>query len=169
MSPKEYIENYYQKDLERFDEGILCGWSISKFCKPEERKKWKYLDHFLVCQYELNLLSELVYSSFQEDHNQWLKATLPYTDCRCASAHGGVSHPLSILWVAERDLSKNGPKFEIKKSLILEYDKYFMEYVKEICRKNKFNKLTPELLFVAVKNDPDCNNTQVRNYFNSKK
>jgi hypothetical protein len=168
MNPDDYLKKYYLKDLKRFGENILCGRTMSKFWNEKEREKWEYLDHFLVCQYELNLLSQIIYSNFKEDYEKWLEVSLPFVDCRCPSAHGGVGHPLSILWVAERDLSKKGPRFYIKKSLILEYDRYFLEYVKEICKKYKFIKLTPELLIEALKNDSDCNSERVFDYFNKK-
>lgn len=168
MTPKEYIEKYYKEDLARFDAGVLCGATMSKFKDPGERGRWPYLDHFLICQYELNLLSQLIYSHFREDHNKWISSTLPVIDCRCASYHGGVNHPLSILWVAERELSKPGDKFRIPKSLILNYDKYFMDYIKTICSENDFEKLSPERLVEAIKNDPDCNSERVLHYLNKK-
>jgi hypothetical protein len=168
MTPKEYLETIYKKDLERFGNSEICGMTMSIFYKKEERDKWQYLDHFLIVQYELNLLDQVIYSNFRQDHEMWKSNTLPFADCRCASCHGGVHHPLSILWVAERELSRRGEKFFISRELILEYDKYFLEYVKTTCAKNSFLLLTSESLMTAIKNDPDCNDEKVLRYFSKK-
>jgi len=166
IKPKEYIEKEYKKDLEKFG-NVMCGMTMSIFYKDEKRELWPYLDHFLICQYELNLLNQIIYSNFNIDHKKWLEDTLPFSDCNsCPSNHGGVEHPLSILWVAERELSKRGKKFKISRSLILEYDKYFLNYIKNVCKNNNFSQLNPEILIKALKEDPDCNNDQVKRFFN---
>ncbi len=169
MNPQEYIEKHYKDDLERFDGGIMCGLTMSQFYKEKEIEKWPFLVHFLISQYELNLLNQLIYTYFREDHNIWITNSLPFIDCRCHSCHGGVNHPLSILWVTERRFKEEGISLTISRSLVLEYDKFFWKYVKAKCRENDFIKLTPSGLIEVAKEDADCNNERVKKFLKIEK
>ena len=64
MKPNEYFPKWYLYDLQQFEGfeskdngpvGVLCGWTLGKILKKENRDKFSHLQEFILSLYCLNL------------------------------------------------------------------------------------------------------------------
>lgn len=167
MTPAQYFPKQFLQDQSNFKGGVMCGATLMELEKGNEH--WPYLEHFLICEYELNLLNQTIYAHFHVDHATWLSNTVSFVDCRCASHYGGITHPIDILSFAEKHLSQYKLNERIAAALMLEYDQLFLNYVKDLCNTINFESLTPENLVAAIQQDSDNKRVKVQAYLSRKK
>lgn len=164
MNPQDYFLESYLKDFEYFKELNLgnhfCGRIYSDLFS---RDQLSFIDlkNFIICTYELNLINQLIYTHFQSDFDKWRQVAPKILDEKCVY----ISHPLDIIKFAQKFSKKNNKKLIFTKEEILKWDDFIKDYIGQICRETEFSEMNPEKLFEAIKNDPDCNNEKVQNYF----
>jgi len=163
MNPEEYFTKYYLKDFDQFgdSEKSMCGATLSEM-SDELISSYHNFEHFIICEYELNLLSQTIHSHFIEDHQKWMETTAPYHDARCYHAGG---HPITVLINTERATRKNREPIVFNRDLILGYDKYFLQYLEGIISKHNFSKLTAKAFLEALIQDPDSKTPAVVRFF----
>lgn len=165
MNPLTYFPIEFLKDCEKFGNTCLCAMTLSQI--DGNISKWPYLEHFLICQYELNLIHQTIYAHFNEDYQLWLKIGIIPNDCRCS--HGGFStHPIRILQYAEQHFLEYNLKQKITKELLLEYDKLMLEYLEVLFTEGEFSTLNIESFKKALVNDVDNHQNIVKSYLESK-
>lgn len=167
MKPQNYFPENYLKDLSHFESlGVgdhLCGRTYSELFKNTDKLEFVNLNNFIICLYELNLINQVIFSHFKSDFSLWKEVAPKMIDNRCTY----ISHPIDILTFAEKESKNAGNPIIFTHQEILSWDLHFKKYIEKLCKENHFETLSPEKLFEAIKNDPDCNNTAVRNYFAS--
>ncbi len=168
MQPQDYFSANYLKDLEYFKSlnigDHLCGRIYSSLFNNEDKLNFLNLKNFIICQYELNLINQVIYTHFRADFDEWKKIAPKMLDQICTYG----SHPINILIFAERESKKSKNPIVFTLQEILSWDIYFKEYLEKICHENNFNNLTADGLLESVKNDPDCNSQEVKDYFEKK-
>lgn len=171
ISPKEYFPDKYLQDFNCYatnsnsynGEPHLCGRVIDAFIRSGEYENLHDGKSFFICQYELNLLNQVIHASFPVDHAAWRALVPVFADCRCTYG----THPLEILKYSER--RKGDQKIVYTRDEILQWDEFFLNYMRELCDSQAFKSLTLKSLINAIKNDADCNNAYVKSFFMHRK
>lgn len=153
MKAAEYFPELYLKDHALFGNGVLCSRTLSKYQDEAARSDFANFEYYCICSYELNLLSQAVHAHFNDDHEAWMRETVPYVDCRCDHRGG---HPVSILENVIITTRKSDHPITFRKDIILSFDKLFLKYFKDVCRDNTFVSLTFDGLVSVIQSDSDC-------------
>lgn len=168
MTPNKYFPDQFLKDQEGFQGGFICDMQLSQFSAVHDGDgSWPYLEHFLVCEYELNLLDEAIYTYFREDHAHWKDVSVK--ELKLDYCHGPIAHPIDILARCEQEYPQLNLHNKITKDFLLTYDQFFWKYLEDTCANEKFKKLTPERLRDELAKDTDNNQSSVVNYLMSRK
>ena len=72
-SPQDYFGQHYRADLKVFASTALCGFTLSDALHAPKRGEFIGLAEFVVCQFELNLLNQAVYTHDRSVY--WFLAT----------------------------------------------------------------------------------------------
>ena len=165
MTPEAYFPDQFLADAKRFGDSCLCGMTLSQV--KDNVDEWPYLEHFLICEYELNLLHQSIHAHFPEDYHTWTQVGVVPHDCLCH--HGGFDdHPIRILEYAEQQFPEYKLDTKITQELLMAYDQLFLRYIKDLCDHNSFATLTPEKLMTAMKQDQDNTRAVVQRYLGKK-
>jgi len=166
MEPNKYFPDRYLADLKKFSnkeikgngpKGMLCGRTMGNILDPKYRGQYKYLQEFLISLYCLNLISQGICTHFNEDFYAWCEISIPFPDCQtCASLHGGISRPDSILKFAEQPSYIPGAKpVQFDMEMVNKYLQFFfLDYFSKL--EYKFIHVTSDKLISALIADKDC-------------
>jgi hypothetical protein len=109
IAPTDYFKRYYSADLKVFGGEMMCGASLTDSLCPPKRARFKGLAEFVVCQFELNLLSQAMYTHMRPAYWAWHAFSAPFVDPRlCYLGHGMGNHmPYSILRFAQQPFASD--------------------------------------------------------------
>lgn len=170
---KDYFQNYYQKDMEIYrkiypsnengwDEGI-CSHATYTILKERLYEKFHNFEYFILCNYEFNLIIQVVYTHFRHNWEKF-KEILPefiYLEAGFNFINGGcaITTPWGLLYqFKNRPKKLNLKSFEFSKEDRLEADLFFKEYLVDIFDKHPELRMTWEIFVQAMLEDEDIQN-----------
>jgi len=156
---KQYMTEHYATDFAVFGGDTMCGFTLTDALRPPKRSRFVGLPEFVICQFELNLLSQAIFTHCYPAFAEWHAYSVPFADPRsCFLGHGMGNHmPYSILRFAQepRAAEKTAP-VELDWNMLGEYTRYcFGDYLSSFCSANPV-ELTPEWLIDRMSIDQDC-------------
>lgn len=160
MPPHQYFERDYLPDFEVFGGDMMCGISLGESLRPPKRARFVGLTEFVVCQFELNLLSQAVYTHSCSAYAIWRRFSAPFADTRlCFSGHGMGSHaPSSILRFAQQPFAApNIAPVSLGWDILRDYTTFFLDdYVARFMASETGMEFSREAFLQAVARDHDC-------------
>lgn len=156
----EYFDKNYAADFEVFGGDTMCGFSLADAMNQPKRARFAGLAEFVVCQFELNLLSQAIYTHSCAAYSAWRRFSVPFADTRlCFLGHGMANHkPPSILRFAEQPFASP----EIKPVLLdweilREFTVFFLkDYVARFIATATPAEFSSEAFLQAIERDADC-------------
>lgn len=160
MPAADYFKQHYTADLEQFGSHVMCGWTLADSMRPPQSALFKSLIEFVVCQFELNLLNQAIYSHSQSSYSAWCAFSVPFADIRgCDHGHGMGSHvPDNILRFAQHPYPEiDITPMKITWDVIGDYTRFFLiDYISLFCNSDAGAELSQELFLKAITRDVDC-------------
>ena len=118
------------------------------------------MTEFVVCQFELNLLSQPVYTHSCWAYPAWRRFSVPFADTRlCFSGHGMGSHaPSSILRFAQQPFAApDTAPVSLDWDILRDYTTFFLDdYIARFMASKRDIEFSPEAFLGAVTLDHDC-------------
>lgn len=167
---KDYFQNYYQKDMDVYrelrpsskheDSDGICGHITYDFLRRKLYEKFHNFEFFILCNYEFNLIIQVVYTYFRQNWERF-KEILPdyiYLDAGFNFIMGGcaIITPWGLLWeFKERARNKGFKSFEFSKKDRLEADLFFKEYLINIFEKHPELNMSWDKFVQAMMGDKD--------------
>jgi hypothetical protein len=148
----DYFENNYKQDHNLYLEKVgqcLCGRTLNKLFKNNIDKEFISLKNYLYCQFELNLIGQIIFTHFNNDYDEWKKIAPKYTDCRC-------TYEKSPIRIFENSKKESQGKMSFTKKALERWDVYFMDFLEKLFEKSYFKVLTKDFLTKSIKEDSDC-------------
>jgi hypothetical protein len=163
---RTYFPEHYLADLRTADLGILCGLTMTKILNKSEIENYISPVNLICCLYDLNLLSQSIYTYFPAVHPIWIASSAPFIDCRCDHYHGGVNYPSGILeYVSQPTGCPDLVSLEISSDVLIEHNRFFfLEYMPDIiakCSAMVRREFDPRDLLEKIKQDPDAEEFQI--------
>jgi hypothetical protein len=160
IPPSQYFERNYPADFEVFGGDMMCGFSLTDALSPPKRARFAGLAEFVVCQFELNLLSQAIYTHSCAAYTAWRRFSAPFADTRlCFSGHGMGSHaPYSILRFAQQPMAApNTAPVKINWEILQDYTKCFLtDYVTRFIATATPANFSSGAFLQAIERDADC-------------
>jgi hypothetical protein len=158
LAPEEYLEGHYLADFAVFGNKMMCGWTFTDSMGPPKRGRFHGIAEFVVCQFELNLLSQAIYTHSMPAYWAWRAFSAPFADPRlCYSGHGMGSHmPYSILRFAQQPCFRTPPT-ALSWDILRSYSAFFFgDYLRRFRLTDRGTRFSEESFFRAVAADQDC-------------
>ena len=160
ISPEEYFDGAYKADLDVFGGKMLCGFTFTDSMLSPKRKRFKGFAEFVVCQFELNLLSQAFGAHKPPGYSAWWDFSAQFADPRqCFSGHGMGNHmPYSILRFAQKPCAaRNTPPVVLNWNILREYTEFFFGgYLSRFRSTEAGRDFSRETLLRAMGSDRDC-------------
>lgn len=158
IPPEQYLDQQYMADYMLFGSTTMCGFSLARALSPPMRNQFNGLAEFVVCQFELNLLNQALYTHGRLLGCRRRNQLVPFADTHsCSMGHGMCCHlPYAILMFAQepfRDISAGIP---LTWDIIGTYTKFFLgDYLKLLVSAD--SEWPPsETFWEALRRDHDC-------------
>jgi hypothetical protein len=158
LAPEEYFERHYLADFAVFGYKVMCGWTLTGSMGPHKRARFHGIAEFVVCQFELNLLSQAIYTHSISAYWAWCAFSAPFADPRfCLSGHGMGSHmPYSIMRFAQQP-SFGIPPIALNWDILRSYSAFFFgDYLRRFRLGDRGRRFSEESFLRAVAADHDC-------------
>lgn len=160
IEPSEYLDRYYEADFEVFGGDMMCGFTLTDSMMPPKRARFRGFAEFVVCQFELNFLSQAIYTHALPVYPVWRRFSAPFADPRrCFLGHGMGSHmPHSILRFAQQPCAAPGtPPLALGWDILRSYTAFFIgDYLARFVQSAGGGQFAPEAFLRAVAGDYDC-------------
>src|SRR6266852_2682740 len=93
LRPNDYFKDDYAADYAVFGGNSMCGITLGDSLMPGKRSKFKAIAEFVVCQFELNLLNQSIYTHAHQAALAWRSFSTPFADTHlCFHGHGMANH-----------------------------------------------------------------------------
>jgi hypothetical protein len=160
IAPKAYFENHYAADFALFGGDTMCGITMSENLLPEKRSKFVGIAEFIVSQFELNLLNQVIYTHFKSNHLARQNFSSPFANTLlCFAGHGMASHaPHSILrFVQDPSVRREAVPVLIAWDLLTDYTRFFLnDYFGQFLSTSSDKMLSREKFVEVLEQDFDC-------------
>ena len=160
---KEYFQNDYQKDMETYrkyyysnqevERPSICRHHVDYILKNDKIKDYKNFKNFLICNYELNLIIQIVHAHFNDKFLDLCKILPDFIHIKTLRGSGCSIDSPAYLLLSFTQFSKGKMKFD--KNLILQADIFFKNYLIKIFNSYPQLGITWELLENAMLHDKD--------------
>jgi hypothetical protein len=159
LAPEKYFEQHYLTDFAVFGGDMMCGFTLTDSLRPPKRARFHGIGEFVVCQFELNLLSQAIYTHSLSAYPAWRAFSAPFADPRlCFYGHGMGSHlPYSILRFAQQPCAApDTPPVELSWDMLRSYTAFFFaDYLRRF-RLADGSAFSEQSFFRAIVPDRDC-------------
>jgi hypothetical protein len=89
IAPKYYFDHHYLKDFALFGGDSMCGASMSESLLPDRASRFAGIAEFVICQFELNLIHQAIFTHFGSLQPSWRRFSVPFANTQlCFSGHG---------------------------------------------------------------------------------
>lgn len=124
----DYFSQHYLADFEVFASDTMCGFSLADALNLPKRARFRGLPEFVVCQFNLNLLNQAVYTHAGAAYHAWRAFSAPFADThKCWLGHGLGSHiPYSILRFAQQPFASAIAPVPLGWDIIRIYTSFFL-------------------------------------------
>lgn len=160
IPPNEYLDQHYLADYEVFGSNAMCGMTLFDSLQGHKRPRFRGLTEFVVCQFELNLLNQAIYTHAGSVYSAWRGFSAPFADTHgCSMGHGmGNQIPYSILRFAQQPFAEPGvPPVSLTWKILVTYTKFFLEdYVARFIHTDSSAGFSRDDFLQAVGLDHDC-------------
>jgi hypothetical protein len=137
----------------------MCGFTLSDALRTPKRARFRGLAEFVVCQFELNLLNQAIYTHAADSFLAWRAFSVPFADThKCSSGHGLVHLPYSIIRFAQQpNASTDISPVSLTWDILRGYTTFFLEdYLTRFVTGEQSVRFPRETVFKAVAVDRDC-------------
>jgi hypothetical protein len=128
--------------------------------RAPKRARFRGLAEFVVCQFELNLLNQAIYTHVSSAFHVWRGFSAPFADThKCWLGHGLGSHiPYSILRFAQQPFaSPDNAPVSLAWDILRGYTTFFLDdYVTRFVSTESGAGFPREAFLAAVARDYDC-------------
>jgi hypothetical protein len=160
ISPRDYFESHYSADFALFGGDSMCGASMSESLLPARISRFVGIAEFVVCQFELNLLHQAIYTHFAPAHSAWRAFSAPFANTQlCFHGHGMGSHlPHAILRFAQEPwIRAECVPVILTWDMLADYSRFFLhDYVERFIITGGGGTLSHESFLEALSRDHDC-------------
>lgn len=160
LPPKDYFREHYAADYAVFGSNSMCGFSLGDRLMPPKRSQFKGLSEFIICQFELNLLNQAIYTHARQAHCAWRNFSAPFADTHlCSMGHGMANHlPPSILRFAQEPFARpDTVPVTFTWEMLADYTKFFLgEYLDQFRATEGGKEFSQDALTEAIGKDLDC-------------
>jgi hypothetical protein len=160
LPSNDYFKDHYAADFAVFGGNMMCGISLSKSLALPKRSRFKGIAEFVVCQFELNLLNQAIYTHQAKAHPDWRAFSAPFADTHlCFHGHGLGNHlPSSILRFAQEPwVRPDAAPVTLTWEMLADYTNFFLgEYLDQFRATESGKDFSRDALIEAICNDRDC-------------
>lgn len=159
-SPQDYFGQHYPADLKVFASDALCGFTLGDALHDPKRGRFIGLAEFVVCQFELNLLNQAVYTHDRSVFWAWRQFSAPFADTHgCSMGHGMGNHlPVSILRFAQESFASPATApVQLDWEILRAYTQFFLrDYLAQFQATEAGASFSKAQFLAAVATDFDC-------------
>jgi hypothetical protein len=159
IPPKKYFDSHYASDWVTFDKDRLCRRWLPGSLKPNASRKFDGIAEFIVCQFELNLLNQAIYTFFRDSHDAWRRFSAPCIDTRVFAAQGLENRlPDSILRLAQSPSNyPNAIPRILSWQMLKDYTTFFIEdYMARFMASDQRPRILRSQFMEKLTKDKDC-------------
>jgi hypothetical protein len=158
IPPDQYLDQQYTADYTLFGGDMMCGIALARALTPPMRNQFIGLAEFVVCQFELNLLNQALYTHGRFLGCRRINQLAPFADTRlCSMGHGMCCHlPYAILKFAQEPFQRMCPRVNLNWDLLTDYTKFFLGDYLQRLGSAESGAVPGEAFWEALRNDYDC-------------
>lgn len=166
IPPETYMNTYYTDDYTVVHDTIddkLCRhwlWSIEKEYKDNACVSVHSIANFLIVQYELNLIDQIIYTHFNAVHEK--RSEVSYSFLKWHNNPSCTMNPMQILKYIETKIFQK----KFSKSQLLSRDDWTKNYLTLLSEVHWLPERSN--IASAIMSDSDCANTSVIEYLSSR-